>query len=288
MASKSKSGELKDLLKLKEKGAITQEEFDKEKSKILNSDESDQKNAIQMPNKGNLGCGGVILTALAFMFILYLLVEYTPLAFGFIASFIAYNLFKKNTTAQMIAIAIIMIIAIVWTNVYQQSKPKNISTNTGNTANTTTPPLPKPDPETELFNNPEKINTNVDVEGINWRLTSAKNLGSSLKPKYSFDDNCKTSGKFIKITFTVKNNRTEMESLSDLYLYDSKKNQYNTSTDANDCVENTIYILDNINPGIKKSYTAVYEVPKDAKGFRLEVTDLKLLGNAHKYISLGF
>ena len=50
--------------------------------------------------------------------------------------------------------------------------------------------------------------------------------------------------------------------------------------------EEELFILDNINPGISKTYTLIYEIPEDANELMLEVTSLEFAGN-REYIDLG-
>ncbi|MCC7304402.1 DUF4352 domain-containing protein [bacterium] len=139
------------------------------------------------------------------------------------------------------------------------------------------------------WENPAKLKEAVTVKDVTWTVQTAQNLGSKLKTKYpSFDKDCvANSGKFIKITFKVKNNYKEMKSLTNIDLVDDQKRSYIRSSEVSNCVSDELYILDNINPGIEKTYTAVYEVPSDAKGLKAKVGDLDLLGNEYKYIELG-
>ncbi|GAI99708.1 unnamed protein product, partial [marine sediment metagenome] len=51
--------------------------------------------------------------------------------------------------------------------------------------------------------------------------------------------------------------------------------------------EEELFLLENINPGMERTYTVVYEVPKDSKDFILEITNLEWASDK-AYISLGF
>jgi len=48
-----------------------------------------------------------------------------------------------------------------------------------------------------------------------------------------------------------------------------------------------LFIAENINPGLERTYTVVYEVPADSKDFILEITNLEFMSDK-AYISLGF
>jgi hypothetical protein len=48
------------------------------------------------------------------------------------------------------------------------------------------------------------------------------------------------------------------------------------------------YVPDVLKRDEKKEYKALYEVPKNAKGFRMKVGDLSVVGKEFEYIGLGF
>lgn len=144
--------------------------------------------------------------------------------------------------------------------------------------------------EENLFNKPYKLGEQVVVSDVQWTLTEAKPLGKTLKSLFGeFGDDCvANSGQFIKIQVKIKNNSKEMVSVTNLPLLDSQKREFITSSDVFGCVEDDLFILDNINPGIEKTFVGIYEIPSDAKDLRLKVGDLKLLEDNTSYISLGF
>lgn len=147
----------------------------------------------------------------------------------------------------------------------------------------------KEDAETESFNNPSAIGEAITVNNVQWTVTEAKNLGSTLKSNYgAYGDDCVAdSGTFVKVTVKVKNNASDMVSVMDLNVYDSQKREFVTSSDVYSCVEDELFILDNINPGIEKTFVAVYEIPTGATGLKLKVGDLDLFTDGYKYVSLG-
>ncbi|MCK9368533.1 DUF4352 domain-containing protein [Candidatus Dojkabacteria bacterium] len=144
------------------------------------------------------------------------------------------------------------------------------------------------DAKQQAFDNPSKIGQEVAVNDIIWKLTAAKNLGSTLKSTYGGENCVANSGTFVKITVTIKNNGKDLATVTDLDLYDSQKREFVTSSDVTGCVSDTLFLLDNINPGIEKTFVAVYEIPNGATGLRLKVGDLNLFTSDEKYISLGF
>jgi hypothetical protein len=141
----------------------------------------------------------------------------------------------------------------------------------------------------EAWNNPAKLNEAIAVKDVSWTVVSAQDLGSTIKSKYSsFGEDCKAnSGKFIKVTLKVKNNYKEIKTLTDVDLLDDQKREFKTSTDTFGCIDGDLYILANINPGIEKTFIAVYEVPNDAKGLKLKLGDLDFFSKEFKYVTLG-
>lgn len=129
----------------------------------------------------------------------------------------------------------------------------------------------------------------VTVGEVDWQIVSAENIGSVISSGNPYIDDCKAnSGSFIKLVVKVKNNRKDLFSITDLTLVDNQGRSFVTSSDVSMCVDDTIFLLDNINPGIEKTFTAIYEIPDGTTGLMLEIDSTgSLLGDANKYISLG-
>ncbi|HNZ70517.1 MAG TPA: DUF4352 domain-containing protein [Candidatus Dojkabacteria bacterium] len=142
----------------------------------------------------------------------------------------------------------------------------------------------------EKFNNPKSLGEKVNVKNVEWTVLEATNLGSTIPSSYSYGDDCiANSGTFVKIKVSIKNNSSEMVSVSDLYLYDDKNREFITSSDIFGCEDSAnLLILENINPGIEKTFTNIYEVPTDSQNLRVKVGDTELFSDEYEYVSLGF
>ena len=130
----------------------------------------------------------------------------------------------------------------------------------------------------------------VTVGEVDWQIVSAENIGSVIDSGNQFIDDCKAdSGSFVKLVVKVKNNRKDLFSITDLTLVDNQERRFVTSSEVFSCVDDTIFLLDNINPGIEKTFTAIYEIPEGTTGLMLEVNSTGSLfsGETNKYISLG-
>lgn len=138
--------------------------------------------------------------------------------------------------------------------------------------------------------NPYSINESITINNeVNWKILSAKDLGGILEAIDRWSDDKTTTGKFIKVRFTVKNIGKEMKTLTDLRLFDDEEREFVTYDESFGYIEEEeeLFLLENINPGMEKTCTVIYEVPKDSKDFILEITNLEWASDK-AYISLGF
>lgn len=138
--------------------------------------------------------------------------------------------------------------------------------------------------------NPYSINESITINNeVNWKILSAEDLGDTLEAIDEWSDDKTTTGKFIKVRFTVKNVGKEMKTITDLRLFDNEDREFVTYDESFGYIEEEeeLFLLENINPGLERTYTVVYEVPKDSKYFILEITNLEFVSDK-AYISLGF
>ncbi len=149
---------------------------------------------------------------------------------------------------------------------------------------------PAKEPEIGSKENPYSINESITInDEVNWKILSAEDLGNTLEAIDRWSDDKTTTGKFIKVRFTVKNVDKEMKTLTDLRLFDNEDREFVTYDESFGYIEEEeeLFLLENINPGMEKTCTVIYEVPTDSKGFILEVTNLEFMSDK-AYISLGF
>lgn len=134
---------------------------------------------------------------------------------------------------------------------------------------------------------PYSKNEIVLVEEVQWKLLEVENLGNTLEDPNGFLEDKKSTGSFIKIRFSVKNTGTKAKTLTSLKIVDKKEREF-TSYPAFGYVEDNdeLFLLDNINPGIEKTYVDIYEIPTDAEGLMLEITSLEF-AREKAYIDLG-
>lgn len=136
--------------------------------------------------------------------------------------------------------------------------------------------------------NPHTSNLYVTVGDVQWKILDAEDLGNTLEPVEDYYDKKTTSGKFIKVRFNVENKGSEMATLTSLKLFDDKDREFTSYSGTSGYIEDEeeLFLLDNINPGMDRTYTLIYEVPKNASNLMLEVTSLEF-GADKEYIDLG-
>lgn len=114
----------------------------------------------------------------------------------------------------------------------------------------------------------------VTLDDIEWTLIGAENLGDALQ--WLLQD-VTTDGRFIAVTYEVRNNTDDPISLRDLSLVDSEGRLYEPSSMASQTVEENdrCSSFESINPGLKRHCVTIYDVPADTSGFQVEFTNLE-------------
>ena len=143
------------------------------------------------------------------------------------------------------------------------SPSTGVTTTTGPTATTT--------PKVSQSAGVGDVVTKGDFE---WKVLSAKNLGDTLTSTNQFIDPKKSSGNWISVRFEIKNVGSSAAYLVDPKIIDSTGIKYEKSTDSFFYVPNDEYaVFEKINPGISKTYTNIYDIPKTSTGLQLLVGD---------------
>jgi len=135
------------------------------------------------------------------------------------------------------------------------------------------------------------VNQDVRVGDIRWKLLSARDHGSVLKgseSKYpTYESDKTTTGRFIEINMEVENLGTDQTSGTTMELVDSKGRTFSSGPFTSWITDEQSLIITTLNPNITKQYKDIYEVPTDATGLKVKVSDLNIFGNKEAFISLG-
>ncbi|MEN9933720.1 MAG: hypothetical protein RLZZ387_299 [Chloroflexota bacterium] len=136
--------------------------------------------------------------------------------------------------------------------------------------------------------NPAAIGEDVTVKDVRWKVLEVTDLGNTLTSTNQFIDDVTTPGHFVQVRFEIENQAKEMKSFSGLDLLDSKEREYKSSSDTLSFLpEGEVCIIENLNPNVPKTCTAIYAVPEDATGLMARVGDLNPLSSEYAYVNLG-
>ncbi|KPV53408.1 hypothetical protein SE17_09855 [Kouleothrix aurantiaca] len=132
------------------------------------------------------------------------------------------------------------------------------------------------------------VGEDVQVDEVRWKILEATDLGKTLKAKNQFTKDKTTSGRFVQVRFELENLSKDMLSFAGLDLLDAQERTFKASSDAFQFIPTEeACVLENLNPNVAKSCTAIYEVPANAAGLKAQVTDLKIIGSDSSLVDLG-
>lgn len=139
--------------------------------------------------------------------------------------------------------------------------------------------------------NPWPVGTEVNNGEIIWKILSAEDIGNTLRSTNVLYKDKTTTGKFIKVKAIIKNIGTDTVDTTFLTfkILDSNFREFTELAESFAYIENGngLEIMEEINPGMERNYTFIFEVPSDAEVFMFEATDLELIMESKTYISLG-
>jgi hypothetical protein len=132
--------------------------------------------------------------------------------------------------------------------------------------------------------NDPKLGDKVNFDDSQWQVVKADIVGNNIQ---GFTGNKKTSGKFLKVEFTVMNTSKQDESiLAHPKVYDDQGREFGPLDDQSLYMsENeTSMTLESLPPSIMKRFWAIYELPAGAKGLRFEARALAAFGDTRKVV----
>ncbi|WP_207652685.1 DUF4352 domain-containing protein [Desulfosporosinus sp. FKA] len=149
-----------------------------------------------------------------------------------------------------------------------KSTSASAPTTTSTSSSSTTKPTEQPKP-TELSNTGTSSNVKITVTGFQTAATVGTNEYSTAKAQGVF--------KIVKLTITNNQKDAITVDSNSFKLVDDQGREFTDSTEAQTALmtsdsSNQNFFLKQINPGITVSGLVVFDVPKDAKGFKLKAT----------------
>lgn len=132
------------------------------------------------------------------------------------------------------------------------------------------------------------VGQDVNVDEVRWKVVAAEDAGQTLKSDNDFIPAKKTSGRYVRVRFELENLSKDMLTFAGLDLLDGQGRTFKSSSDLFAFIpEDESCVLENLNPNIAKTCTAIYEVPVDSTGLQAQVSDLKMFGSQQALIDLG-
>lgn len=131
-----------------------------------------------------------------------------------------------------------------------------------------------------------KVGEVVTFEDSQWEVVGASTIGKQIQ---SFGGDRKTGGKFLRVEFKVTNTSKQDETILDHpKVFDDQSREFKVLDDQALYVhhpEQTL-TLESLPPSMMKRFTALYELPADAKGLVFEARALSAFGERRK-VALG-
>lgn len=132
-----------------------------------------------------------------------------------------------------------------------------------------------------------KVGEDVTVGDIRWKFLEVTDLGNELKSDNEFIEPKKTSGKFVLVKFELENKGSDPASYTGIDLVDSKERTFKPYDERITFIDQAeLCILEQVNPGLSKTCTEIFEVPGDASGIKASVGDLAPFGD-DAFVDLG-
>jgi hypothetical protein len=138
-----------------------------------------------------------------------------------------------------------------------------------------------------------KIKSDLDgkwYDDSKWKVLVAKDLGKTIiGNEQNKDENRKTDGRFILVTFQLTNTGTNEKYIPTPLIWDEKGRNIKAMEDSRYFVptETLDPYLAKIGAGFSRNYCAIYEVPNDAGKLALKVSTLDKFEFEGTYIPMG-
>ena len=126
-----------------------------------------------------------------------------------------------------------------------------------------------------------KLGEAIKLDESTWTVIEAKDLGKDLKATSEFGEAKKTTGKFLQIHYKVTNNGKKQETLLETpKVLDKGGREFGHVEMESDYIPkgSKAAILETLQPSMEKDFYTVIEIPADASGLKVQLTDLGLLG----------
>ncbi len=131
------------------------------------------------------------------------------------------------------------------------------------------------------------INSSFMLDGVKWRVKFAHQLKQKTLSTFGNRARWRTSGKFIKVHFSVQSDSFRTIARDSFTLRDSLQRTFVQPLKAADFIDDAYQCTESeLNPGVLKDCQAIFEVAEDAKGFLLVVDNLEQEARVEGFVRL--
>jgi hypothetical protein len=126
-----------------------------------------------------------------------------------------------------------------------------------------------------------RVGEALSLDDSTWVVVEAKDLGKNVRPNNDFADPKETSGRFVLVRYKVTNRRKHPES-----VLDPPKIVDDQSRETERVPNEAMYVpreartlgIEPLPPNVEREFATLFELPPDARGLKLQVRGLGLLG----------
>lgn len=153
---------------------------------------------------------------------------------------------------------------------------------------TAAPPTETPIPPTETSVPLRQVGEDVVLGKLRWKVLMVSDEGQTLASDNQFIDDATTGGRFVRVAFELEDLDTDRMSFLGVDLVDAQGRTFGSFDNGFMYVEDARRcIMEVLQPNIPKTCEIIFEVPANATGLRLKITDNALFLPTEDYVDLG-
>jgi len=127
----------------------------------------------------------------------------------------------------------------------------------------------------------------IDVNDVRWTILQAVELGDYLESKSDAVSDLRATGRLIGVRFQLENLGEEPLTFVGMEVADAQGGKYTYLSEALPfIIDEEACQMEDLEPGVAITCTAIYDVSVDATGLQAALTDLNLLGGEEHFVDL--
>jgi hypothetical protein len=127
----------------------------------------------------------------------------------------------------------------------------------------------------------------IDVNDVRWTILQAVELGDYLESESDVVDDLRATGRLLAVRFQLENLGEDPLTFVGMEVADAQGGQYTYLSEALPfIIDEEACQMEELEPGVAITCTAIYDVNVDATGLQVVLTDLNLLGGEELFVDL--